>query len=187
MFTNNSALWYISNIVSTILIVTVIVTIATFALARLMRLNIQITKMNEPESENSTIYPEDWAALATGESGHIDFEKAWLRKFQELYHTFCMKQADYGPTNIGVGGLPGVTIRIGDKTSRLFELTGVSSGKGARKERVKGESVRDAFLDLADYGIIGVMVYDQDWPLVKPEEVWGAQRSKPKKLPETRL
>ena len=122
---------------------------------------------------NNTI--EDWAQLATGLSGDISLEVAWLRTVQELYGIFCQKQHDYGPTNIGTGGLKGVTIRIGDKTSRLFELTGVRS-KGDKKAAVKEESTIDTLMDLGDYGIIGVLVARGQWPLFDPEDVWGSER-----------
>ncbi len=152
-----------------------------FVCVRLLDINIRISRKGKKATPACTNRLMDWAALATGESGFLEIEQAWLRKCQELYQTFCLKQADYGPNNIGVGGLQGVTIRIGDKTSRLHELTGVTSGEGERKEKVPGESLRDAFMDLADYGIIGVLVYDRDWPLVNPKDVWGTTRKKQSK------
>ena len=115
---------------------------------------------------------EDWANLATGKSGDLGLESAWLRTVQELYDIFCQKQHDYGPTNIGTGGLQGVTVRIGDKTSRLYELTGINS-KGVKKAAVKEESTVDTLMDLGDYGIIGVLVMRGQWPLFDPKEVWG--------------
>ena len=119
---------------------------------------------------------EDWANLATGQSGDLGLETAWLRTVQELYEIFCQKQHDYGPTNIGTGGLQGVTVRIGDKTSRLYELTGINS-KGVKKAAVKEESTIDTLMDLGDYGIIGVLVMRGQWPLFDPKEVWGTPQA----------
>ncbi len=114
---------------------------------------------------------EDWADLATGRSGWIEIEQAWLRKAQEVYGVFCEKQADYGPTNIGVGGTHGITVRLGDKVSRLFELMGLTERENAGKPA--NESIRDTMVDIGDYGIIGMIVLDGDWPLVNPTDVWG--------------
>jgi hypothetical protein len=114
---------------------------------------------------------EDWAVLATGRSGWIEIEYSWLRKAQEVYGVFCKKQADYGPTNIGVGGTQGITVRLGDKISRLFELLGLTQRENPGKPA--NESVRDTMVDIGDYGIIGMIVLDGEWPLVDPAEVWG--------------
>lgn len=114
---------------------------------------------------------QDWASLATGRSGWIEIEQAWLRKAQEVYGVFCEKQADYGPTNIGVGGTHGITVRLGDKVSRLFELMGLTDRENAGKPA--NESIRDTMVDIGDYGIIGMIVLDGEWPLVNPTDVWG--------------
>lgn len=118
--------------------------------------------------ENTII---DWAGLATGRSGWIEIEQAWLRKAQEVYGVFCEKQADYGPTNIGVGGTHGITVRLGDKVSRLFELMGLTERENTGKPA--NESIRDSMVDIGDYGIIGMIVLDGEWPLVNPTDVWG--------------
>lgn len=115
----------------------------------------------------------DWATLATGDSGWPEIEKAWLRKAQELYALFCSKQADYGPTNIGVGGEQGITIRLGDKISRLFELLHLTDRENGGAPA--NEAVRDTWADIGDYGIIGMIVHDGEWPLVDPTQVWGAE------------
>ena len=120
---------------------------------------------------SGTVQLRDWAVLATGESGWREIEEAWLRKAQEIYGVFCKKQADYGPNNIAVGGQQGVAIRLGDKLSRLFELLGLTSRENAGD--AKNEPIRDSWIDFGDYGIIGLMVLDGDWPLVGPDQVWG--------------
>ena len=121
---------------------------------------------------------DDWADLAGGTSGDLALEQAWLRKFQEMYVMFCNKQHDYGPTNIATGGLKGVAIRMGDKMSRLWTLTGLAGARNDDGNAVSSETIRDTLFDLADYGIIGLMVYDKDWPTMHPSEVWGLQALK---------
>ena len=123
--------------------------------------------------------PVDWQELASGESGDIEIERAWLRTVQELYGIFCAKQHDYGPTNIGTGGLKGVVLRMGDKVSRLWEINGLTVGSNEKDPTLKvNESVRDSLLDLADYGIIGTLVLNGDWPLYTPQDVWGADAAR---------
>jgi len=115
----------------------------------------------------------DWGLLATGASGWIEIERSWLRAMQEVYGVFCEKQQDYGPTNIATGGEQGVALRSGDKVSRLFELLGI----GMREEGVEAsnEPRRDAWVDMADYGIIGMLVHDGTWPKMYPGDVWGGE------------
>ncbi len=70
------------------------------------------------------------------------------------------KHADYGPTNISRaprGALNGLTVRIHDKTARINHL--ISSGVTP-----ENESLRDSFIDLANYATIALLVLDGDWP-----------------------
>lgn len=130
-----------------------------------------LSKITIPITDSGAIRLQDWAILATGESGWKEIEEAWLRKAQEIYGVFCKKQSDYGPTNIAVAGQQGVAIRLGDKLSRFFELLGLTSRENAGE--AKNEAIRDSWIDFGDYGIIGLMVHDGDWPLIEPNEVWG--------------
>lgn len=127
--------------------------------------------------QKTELIKSDWGQLATGESGDVEIERAWLRTAQELYHLFCKKQHDYGPTNIAVGGLDGVAIRVSDKVSRLWRLLGIGAyrggDKGARLDPANtDESLRDTLLDLADYGIIAALVHDGAWKTMTLEEAW---------------
>lgn len=132
-----------------------------------------IPKREEESEELFEVMVLDWAQLATGKSGWLQIEQDWLRAMQEVYALFCEKQKDYGPTNIGTGGEQGVALRSGDKVSRLFELLGV----GTRKEGVEAsnEPRRDSWMDMADYGIIGMLVHDGKWPKMYPGDVWGGE------------
>jgi hypothetical protein len=122
----------------------------------------------------SSIQLEDWGKLATGESGWLEIEEAWLRAVQEIYGVFCKKQQDYGPTNIGTGGEQGVAVRSGDKIARLFELLGMGAREGEERDSLN-EPRRDSWLDIADYGIIGLLVHDGNWPQLLPEDAWGQE------------
>lgn len=115
---------------------------------------------------------KDWSLLADGASGSIILERAWLRKVQEVFRIFQEKQRGYGPKNIAVGGIPGLVFRISDKVSRLWELTGLSQGRLQEKNNVT-ESLRDSLIDIGDYGIIGMMVHDGDWPSTSSDEAFG--------------
>lgn len=88
------------------------------------------------------------------------FEDALQHKFQELKDLLLRKHADYGPKNIAQApGSPlnGLRVRMWDKLARINHL--VDSGKTP-----DNESLRDSFLDLANYAAIGLMVLDGDWP-----------------------
>lgn len=69
------------------------------------------------------------------------------------------KQKDYGPKNVAQspgGPINGLRVRMHDKLSRINHLYET----GATPEN---ESLRDSFMDLANYGIIAMMVLDGQW------------------------
>ena len=70
------------------------------------------------------------------------------------------KQNDYGPENIRITGLPGLSTRIMDKASRLVNLT--INKKGAE---VDDERVFDTLMDIANYGTIGMLLEKGKWGL----------------------
>lgn len=80
--------------------------------------------------------------------------------YSETFQVLVKKQSDYGPKNISLspgGPLNGLRVRMHDKLSRINHLI----DSGATPEN---ESLRDSFLDLANYSIIAMMVLDGDWP-----------------------
>ena len=80
--------------------------------------------------------------------------------YSETYQVLVSKQKDYGPLNISRapgGPLNGLRVRMHDKLSRINHLI----DNGATPEN---ESLRDSFLDLANYSIIAMMVLDNKWP-----------------------
>ena len=103
-------------------------------------------------------------------------EKEWpemtkeVRRLQvQQYELFLHKQHDYGPGNISVGtqlqtkeeihlSLTGLWFRMNDKIQRLKNL--LMSG---RKNAVENEPMEDAFLDVANYGIMATIVKNGKW------------------------
>jgi len=88
---------------------------------------------------------------------------------KEMYEMFARKHMDYGLNNIALGGdivnnsddkqfsLTGLCIRLTDKISRLKNL--LINGKAF----VEGEGIQDTFIDIANYGIIGLLVGRNKW------------------------
>lgn len=78
----------------------------------------------------------------------------------EVTAVVCRKQNDYGPNNINrspFGPIEGLTTRLYDKVARLAHLT-------VRKTEPENETLRDTFVDIAGYGLIGLMVLDGTFP-----------------------
>jgi len=86
----------------------------------------------------------------------------------EQYKLFCMKQSNYGPSNIAVGtdlkseddvklSLTGLWFRMNDKIQRLKNLLILG------KQDVVDESIEDSFQDVSNYGIIAQLVSRRKW------------------------
>ncbi len=86
----------------------------------------------------------------------------------EQYELFCQKQANYGPSNISVGtdlktkddiklSLTGLWFRMNDKIQRLKNLVVLG------KADTVGESIKDSFQDVSNYGIIAQLVSRGKW------------------------
>lgn len=88
------------------------------------------------------------------------FEEAVQQVFQHAKSVLLQKQQDYGPKNIAQspgGPLNGLRVRLWDKFARINHLI----DSGATPEN---ESLRDSFLDMANYAVIAMLVLDGDWP-----------------------
>ena len=66
------------------------------------------------------------------------------------------KQMDYGPNNILYSGEIGIVVRCQDKICRLRHLL----EKGGEAQN---ESIEDSYKDLANYGLIGLMLNRSVW------------------------
>jgi hypothetical protein len=88
-------------------------------------------------------------------------------EFDDLVHEYFDLQAqlllrkhrDYGPTNISRapgGAINGLQVRIHDKVARINHLI-------ENDAQPENESLRDSFMDLANYAVIALMVLDDTW------------------------
>ena len=102
------------------------------------------------------------------EEEYPELSKEFKKIQEEMYYTFAAKHMDYGLQNISLGGdltkendkkfsLTGLAIRLTNKISRLRNLC--VNGRNY----VKGEGMEDTFLDVANYGIIGLLVGRDKW------------------------
>lgn len=90
------------------------------------------------------------------------FESAVSAAFAEAAALLLSKHRDYGPQNIaGAPGGPvnGLRVRLYDKLARLNHLY----EHGVAPEH---EALRDTALDVANYGVILLLVLDGKWPNV---------------------
>jgi hypothetical protein len=103
------------------------------------------------------------------ETEYPELSKEYKKIGNEMYEMFAAKHMDYGLNNIALGGdilnnekdknfsLTGLAIRLTDKISRLKNL--LINGKNF----VKGEGMEDTFMDISNYGIIGLLVGRNKW------------------------
>ena len=113
----------------------------------------------------------------TGEERAIkDFERtypelaeAFAEVQAEQYALFAKKMMDYGLSNIALGSdlttkedrdlsITGIWLRCNDKINRLKNLL-----KRNGQNYVQGETMLDSFIDIANYGIIAMLVIRGKW------------------------
>ena len=89
-----------------------------------------------------------------------EFVIAVSETFDELKQLLIKKHLDYGPKNISQspgGPLNGLRVRMHDKSARINNLI----DKGIAAEN---EPLEDSFKDIANYGVIAMMVLRGKWP-----------------------
>lgn len=94
--------------------------------------------------------------------------KAFLDTSMKMYRTHLAKNADYSPANILGCGEIGVIVRGWDKIARLLNLYGFNikiqePATLSPPRDAKYESIDDTWLDMAVYGIIGMLVRAGKW------------------------
>lgn len=126
------------------------------------------SSLNNDNADQKGI-PRELTPVEIFEHSYPDLSKEFKLIQQEMYETFARKHMDYGLNNIALGGdiinnpsdkrfsLTGLCIRLTDKISRLKNL--LINGKNF----VEGEGIQDTFLDIANYGIIGLIVGRDKW------------------------
>jgi hypothetical protein len=104
--------------------------------------------------------PDPIAEMIRNSNPNGEFEEAIQQKFQHAKSVLLQKHKDYGPKNISQspgGPLNGLRVRMWDKFARINHLIDT----GATPEN---ESLKDSFLDMANYAIIAMLVLDGEWP-----------------------
>jgi hypothetical protein len=88
------------------------------------------------------------------------FNETVYQYFEVNADLLLEKHHDYGPTNIANspgGPLNGLRVRMHDKLARINHLIDNNLDPA-------NESLRDSFVDLANYAIIALLVMDGEWP-----------------------
>lgn len=93
------------------------------------------------------------------------FEEAVDAILSEMRAVMIRKQRDYGSGNIAAFGELGVLVRAHDKLARLRHLLWERRGQAP-----ENEPVEDSWLDLANYGLIGLMCRRRWWGLPMAED-----------------
>ena len=127
-----------------------------------------IEDLIESRKDFKTYQVESDHTIAQFEKEYPELSQEFKVIQDEMYRMFAAKHMDYGLQNISLGGdltkendkkfsLTGLSIRLTDKISRLRNL--LTNGRNF----VKGEGMEDTFIDIANYGIIGMLVGRDKW------------------------
>lgn len=103
------------------------------------------------------------------------FEARVADAFLEAEALLLEKHRGYGPKNISNapgGPLNGLLVRLHDKLARISNMReqGITAAAA--------ESMRDTAIDIANYGIIMLLVLDGNWPAVvdTPVPYWPVDK-----------
>ena len=125
--------------------------------------------MSDREIMNAKQGVSSKLSIQVFEKEYPELSKEFKKIQKEMYEMFARKHMDYGLNNIALGGdivnnsddkqfsLTGLCIRLTDKISRLKNL--LINGRSF----VEGEGMQDTFIDIANYGIIGILVGRNKW------------------------
>lgn len=109
------------------------------------------------DSEIEWFYEHELEAVPEAASRASAFETAVDQAFADAKALLLERHAKYGPTNISqtpYGWKVGLITRISDKLARLRHMEGDATD----------EPRTDAWLDAANYGIIGLLNERGEWP-----------------------
>ena len=106
---------------------------------------------------------KDNKAVEWCEKNYPELTQEYKKIMMEQYIIFCKKHRNYGTGNVNVGtnletdadvklSLTGLWFRMNDKINRLKQLIVLG------EPDTVGESAKDTFQDLSDYGIIAQIV-----------------------------
>lgn len=104
---------------------------------------------------------DEIAARLSDELGlKTEMGREYVRAILPLALLMDRKQQDYGSSNISLNGELGVMVRSQDKVSRLRNLL-AKEMKG--DTAVNHEGIEDSWADLANYGVIGLLLRTGKW------------------------
>lgn len=115
--------------------------------------------LGQPRIQDNTDGNDGIQSNPNGLSPAIKFESDVREVMRELGDLLISKHRDYGPRNISQspgGPLNGLRVRMHDKTARINNLV----DKGLTAEN---EPLEDSFKDLANYGVIALLVLRGKW------------------------
>ena len=98
--------------------------------------------------------------IADGLDLKTDMGREIVKVALECMKLFDDKQQDYGSTNILMSGELGVACRLQDKASRIRHIL-IKQLKGDTK--INYESLEDAYIDVANIGMIGMLLSRNLW------------------------
>ena len=103
---------------------------------------------------------EDFFATLHKVEREPNFDQTVRGYFNYNAELLLAKHRDYGPRNIGDspgGPINGLRVRMHDKMARINHLVD-------NQQEAVNEPLRDSFMDLANYAMIGMLVLDGKWP-----------------------
>ena len=116
-----------------------------------------------PRAERTELYSRQIHADSNAthsDTNWAEFELDVRDVMQELGDLLIKKHRDYGPKNISnspYGATNGLVVRMWDKIARIVNL----SKQG--NVTAENEPLEDSFKDIANYGIIGLLVLRGKW------------------------
>jgi hypothetical protein len=116
--------------------------------------------LGEARFQDSTDGEDGLNPTYNGIGADYRFEREVRKIMEELGDLLISKHRDYGPKNISQspgGPLNGLRVRMHDKSARINNLI----DKGTTAEN---EPLEDSFKDIANYGVIAMMVLRGKWP-----------------------
>ena len=121
-----------------------------------------LTKYHSKDNKNKVENIEPSSTVQEFETEYRELANEFKGIMGEMYEMFAAKHMDYGGDILNNKedkkfSLTGLAIRLTDKISRLKNL--LINGKNF----VKGEGMEDTFIDIANYGIIGLLVGRNKW------------------------
>mgnify|MGYP003679651783 CR=1 FL=1 len=128
-----------------------------------------VEKYYENQPNSKEINPTEIRAVSDFEKIYPELSVEFKKIQDEQYKLFSSKMMDYGLGNISLGSdlhdrddkslsLTGIWLRCNDKINRLKNIL-----KRDGRNYVKDEKSIDSWIDIANYGIIAMLVTRNKW------------------------